>query len=99
PGLRRGLLVTAVREDLLARCAELGVVMGNPQGTILRDDPDLVRRLHDAGLATAVWTLNEPEHWAAAVALGVDEIITDRPDRLAGWLAGRNDAAPPGPRG
>ena len=89
PGLRRGLLVTAARDDLVARCRELDVVMCNPQGTVLRDDPDVVRRLHDAGLATAVWTLNEPEHWAAAVALGVDEIITDRPDRLVGWLAGR----------
>ncbi|MFE5307979.1 glycerophosphodiester phosphodiesterase [Isoptericola sp. NPDC056605] len=89
PGLRRGLLVTAARDDLVERCRELDVVMCNPQGTVLRDDPGVVARLHDAGLATAVWTLNEPEHWAAAVALGVDEIITDRPDRLAGWLAGR----------
>ncbi|SKC81216.1 glycerophosphodiester phosphodiesterase [Krasilnikoviella flava] len=89
PGLRRGLLVTAAGDDLVDRCRELDVVMCNPQGTVLRDDPDVVARLHDAGLAAAVWTLNEPEHWAAAVALGVDEIITDRPDRLAGWLAGR----------
>jgi glycerophosphoryl diester phosphodiesterase len=94
PGLRRGLLVTAARDDLVARCAELGVVMCNPQGTVLRDDPDVVARLHDAGLATAVWTLDEPEHWAAAVALGVDEIITDRPDRLAGWLAARLEGGP-----
>lgn len=89
PELRRGLLVTHARDDVLDRCAELDVVMCNPQGTVLRDDPGLVARLHDAGLRTAVWTLNEPEHWAAAVELGVDQIITDRPDRLAGWLAGR----------
>ncbi|MFE5294428.1 glycerophosphodiester phosphodiesterase [Isoptericola sp. NPDC056618] len=89
PGLRRGLLVTTARDDLVERCRDLDVVMCNPQGTVLRDDPDVVARLHEAGLSTAVWTLNEPAHWAAAVALGVDAIITDRPDHLAGWLAGR----------
>jgi glycerophosphoryl diester phosphodiesterase len=89
PGLRRGLLVTHARDDLLDLCAGLGVDMCNPQGTVVRDDPGLIARLHDAGLRTAVWTLNEPEHWAAAVELGVDQIITDRPDRLVGWLAGR----------
>jgi glycerophosphoryl diester phosphodiesterase len=35
------------------------------------------------------WTLNEPAHWSAAIAAGVDAIITDRPDRLRGWLAAR----------
>ena len=89
PELRRGLLVMGPDDDLLARCADLGVVTCNPRGTALLDDPGLVARLHDAGLATSVWTLDEPEHWARAVALGVDGIITDRPDRLVGWLAGR----------
>ena len=58
-------------------------------GLLLLEDPGLVERLHEAGLEVAVWTLNEPEHWAAAVELGVDAIITDRPDRLAGWLSAR----------
>ena len=89
PGLRRGLLVVALDDDVLARCAELDVVTCNPMGALLLEDPDLVQRLHDAGLEVAVWTLNEPAHWAAAVDLGVDAIITDRPDRLAGWLAAR----------
>ncbi|MBE9939062.1 glycerophosphodiester phosphodiesterase [Cellulosimicrobium cellulans] len=89
PGLRRGLLVVALDDDVLARCAELDVVTCNPMGALLLEDPGLVERLHDAGLEVAVWTLNEPAHWAAAVDLGVDAIITDRPDRLAGWLAAR----------
>ncbi|GAA1721605.1 glycerophosphodiester phosphodiesterase family protein [Isoptericola hypogeus] len=97
PDLRRGLLVATAHEDLLERCADLGVVACNPPGTVLRDDPDLVRRLHDAALTTAVWTLNEPAHWGQAVALGVDGIITDRPDRLLGWLAGRSDLRDGGP--
>jgi glycerophosphoryl diester phosphodiesterase len=89
PGLRRGLLVLDAGADLLDRCAELGVVTCNPVGTLLLAQPDLVDRLHAAGLQATVWTLDEPEHWAAAVRLGVDGIITDRPDRLAGWLAAR----------
>jgi glycerophosphoryl diester phosphodiesterase len=61
----------------------------NPYGPLLIAEPELVERLHDAGLQVQVWTLNEPDHWAAALELGVDAVITDRPDRLAGWLAAR----------
>ncbi|MBD8078374.1 glycerophosphodiester phosphodiesterase family protein [Cellulosimicrobium arenosum] len=88
PSLRRGLLVMESGADLPDRCAALGVETCNPVGTLLLEDPGLVDRLHDAGLRTTVWTLNEPAHWEAAVRLGVDGIITDRPDRLAGWLDG-----------
>lgn len=93
PGLRRGLLVFQTDADLLDRCAELGVMTCNPLGTLLLEEPDLVDRLHAAGLQVMVWTLNEPEHWEAAVRLGVDGIITDRPDRLVGWLASRTATA------
>lgn len=92
PDLRRGLLVFQVPDDdgvdeVLRVAAELDVVTVNPYGELLRAHPDLVDRLHAAGVQVMVWTLNEPEHWAAAAALGVDAVITDRPDRLAGWLA------------
>lgn len=88
PGLRRGLLVASLEDDLLARCAELEVVTCNPLGTLLAEDPGVVGRLHDAGVQVTVWTLNEPGQWAEALRLGVDGIITDRPDRLVGWLDG-----------
>ncbi|MBO3089248.1 glycerophosphodiester phosphodiesterase [Cellulomonas dongxiuzhuiae] len=89
PGLRRGLLLEDVGGDVLDVCAALDVRMANPHGRAVLRDPGLVARLHDAGLQVAVWTLNDVAHWSAAVELGVDEIITDRPDRLAGWLAAR----------
>lgn len=76
-------------DALLAVAADLGVMTVNPYGPLLVQHPDLVDRVHAAGRQVQVWTLNEPEHWAAAVALGVDAVITDRPDRLAGWLAAR----------
>ncbi|RMI09792.1 glycerophosphodiester phosphodiesterase [Cellulomonas triticagri] len=73
-------------DALLAVAADLGVMTVNPYGPLLVQHPGLVDRVHAAGLEVQVWTLNEPEHWAAAVALGVDAVITDRPDRLTGWL-------------
>lgn len=92
PDLRRGLLVREVDRDLADRCRDLGVVACNPHGLLLVQHPDLVDRLHAAGLQVMVWTLDEPEHWAVAVGLGVDAIITNRPDRLGGWLAARAPA-------
>lgn len=94
PDLRRGLLIFQVPEDggvdeVVRVAGELGVMTVNPYGPLLLEHPDLVARLHAAGLQVQVWTLNEPEHWAAAADLGVDAVITDRPDRLAGWLAAR----------
>jgi glycerophosphoryl diester phosphodiesterase len=91
--LERALLL-ALRPDsddeLLAVCADLGVVACNPEVALLADEPGLVGTLHDAGLRTFVWTANEPTAWADLLDLGVDAVVTDQPDRLAGWLAGRD---------
>jgi glycerophosphoryl diester phosphodiesterase len=89
PELRRGLLVEDPADDLLEACATLDVHTCNPSGLLLQADPGLVARLHSAGLQTMVWTLDEDWMWSVALDLQVDAIITDRPDRLAGWLAGR----------
>lgn len=89
PALRRELLIDELPRDLLGLCEELDVSGVGPDGRLLLQHPDLVDELHAAGQTINVWTLNEPEHWAAAVAIGVDGIVTDRPDRLAGWLSGR----------
>ena len=54
-------------------------------------DPDpavVVGRLREAGVGVNVWTLNDPEDWKAARALGVTAIITDRPGELRRWLTG-----------
>lgn len=89
PGLRRGLLIFAVPDDLVARCRELGVMTCNPHGDLVAANPSLVDELHDAGIQVMVWTLDKPDEWAAAIEAGVDAIITNRPDRLGGWLAAR----------
>ncbi|WP_129339376.1 glycerophosphodiester phosphodiesterase [Cellulomonas endophytica] len=94
PQLRLGLLVVDAPDDLVDRCLALGVVACNPFGLLLVQDPGLVDRLHAAGLEVMTWTLDEPEQWELAVARGVDAVITDRPDRMAGWLAVQPAPAP-----
>ena len=89
PQLRRGLLLEAVPDDLDGLADELGVVTVNPDGALLLADPSFVARRHAAGQEVAVWTLDEPWEWQTAERLGVDAVITDCPDRLRGWLVGR----------
>lgn len=48
--------------------------------------PALVRRAHDAGLRVDVWTVNEEADMRRLLGWGVDGIMTDRPDVLAGLL-------------
>ncbi len=43
-------------------------------------DAAKVREAHDLGLTVLAWTVNEPAHIARALDLGVDGIVTDRPD-------------------
>jgi glycerophosphoryl diester phosphodiesterase len=81
------------------------VVACNPSVATVAGSPRLVSRLHAAGLRVMSWTANDPAAWTTLVdtddGAGVDAVITDRPERFTGWLAGRlagrNDqqAAPP----
>ncbi|WP_235915446.1 glycerophosphodiester phosphodiesterase [Puerhibacterium puerhi] len=97
PHLPRGWLVHQQWDRLLEVAAELEVVACNPYVGMVLEDPALVQRLHDAGLRVMTWTANDAEQWAGVLAAGVDAVITDRPDRLAGWLEGRATAAAPTP--
>lgn len=90
PHIRRGLLVTELAEGTLRLCHDLQVSQCNPSGQLLQHQPETLERLRAVGLASMVWTVNEPEHWAQLMQLDPDGIITDRPDRLRGWLAGRS---------
>lgn len=61
--------------------AELGASAWHPHGRT----PDLaarIARVRAAGYAVNVWTVNEPDDLRAALALGVDGIITDKPGLL-----------------
>ncbi|TDE91606.1 glycerophosphodiester phosphodiesterase [Occultella glacieicola] len=89
PQLRRGLLISEFDDATLELAAELGVVALNPPATLILERPEVLARIHEAGLEAHVWTPNTAAEWAPLVDAGVDGIITDRPDRLTGWLAGR----------
>ncbi|MEO6627123.1 MAG: glycerophosphodiester phosphodiesterase, partial [Aquihabitans sp.] len=43
-------------------------------------DAEAVRAIHAAGLEVNVWTVNDPEHMAQLVAIGVDGLCSDTPD-------------------
>jgi glycerophosphoryl diester phosphodiesterase len=51
--------------------------------------PAVVRAAHDAGLSIGVWTVNEPDELARALAAGVDYVTTDQPDLALRLRAGR----------
>jgi glycerophosphoryl diester phosphodiesterase len=77
PGLRDGLLPA-------------GVPIAGPGLHLLQADPSFVERAHARGHRVYVWTVNEPDDVEFVRGLGVDTIITDRPDAVLAQLgAGR----------
>ena len=55
---------------------------------------DLVKEAQALGLPVVVWTVNEPAQIDAMLALGVDGIISDRPDRVRSAMEARGMALP-----
>lgn len=56
--------------------------------------PALVEEAHALGLTVIPWTVNEPKEMEATLALGVDGLITDYPDRLRALLESKGIAVP-----
>jgi len=48
--------------------------------------PDVVGRIQKAGLGVMVYTVNTETAWERAVKLGLDGIITDRPNEFGSWV-------------
>jgi glycerophosphoryl diester phosphodiesterase len=65
-------------EELVALSAWADQV--NPQYTVT--DQELVDRIHQLGMVTNVWTVDEPGAMRTMTGLGVDGIITDYPRSL-----------------
>ncbi|WP_110665555.1 glycerophosphodiester phosphodiesterase [Salinicola halophilus] len=53
-------------------------------------NPSLLRTIHDGGRGVAVWTVNQPRDMSRYIDMGVDNIITDRPDALQEMLDERH---------
>lgn len=64
----------------LAQLAANGAAIWSPNYTAL--SPALVAEAHDAGLQVIPWTVNERAAMLDLIAMGVEGIISDRPDIL-----------------
>jgi glycerophosphoryl diester phosphodiesterase len=60
-------------------------------------DRDYVRHLHDLGLECRVWTVDRSHAMRRAVRLGVDGVITNRPDAFGRLLSGSSRFGVPVP--
>lgn len=63
-----------------------GVGIAGPSMRILRSRPDYVERAHRAGNKVHVWTVDDPEDVELCVRLGVDAVITNRPQQVLAQL-------------
>ncbi|HEX9241479.1 MAG TPA: glycerophosphodiester phosphodiesterase [Anaeromyxobacter sp.] len=92
PGVARFLPQDAARRHVLA--AKSGAApVGLPGGYDLADlparmgdvtviEPPVVEHFHRLGIPVHVWTVDDPNEMRALLDLGVDGIVTDRPDVL-----------------
>lgn len=60
--------------------------VAGPGVHLVRERPDLVRRMREAGSRVHVWTVNEPADIELCLALGVEALITDRPGPTLRYL-------------
>ncbi len=86
PSLPGMLIVRDIIGDPSDLAAASGAVALVTSKAAITRDPELVQRVHDAGLGILIYTLNDSETWSEAVSLGVDGIVTDRPAELGQWF-------------
>jgi glycerophosphoryl diester phosphodiesterase len=87
PGIPRAIITRTVTGDpalLAAACDAVAIVTSQ---TFVQSEPNVVARIHDAGLGVLLYTLNDRSTWSQAVSLGVDGIITDNLHELDRWLS------------
>ena len=71
----------------------LGAKVWSPHALDLT--PKLVAEAQKLGLKVVPWTVNEPKDMERAIALGIDGLITDYPDRLRIVLQAKGISVPP----
>ena len=85
--LPRAIIAASLPKDPVGFAKLYGAIaIITSQASVLAD-PWSVDRMHRAGLGIILYTLNTRSRWKEAMDLGVDGIITDRPNRLDHWFA------------
>jgi len=89
PGLKIGYIVEdAERSDeALERAADDPLAMLDYRASILLEDPARVEQAQAAGVALAVWTVDDPEEAERLHALGIRRFTTNEVERLLSWAA------------
>ncbi|MCK0105311.1 glycerophosphodiester phosphodiesterase family protein [Marinobacter sp. S0848L] len=85
PNLRTALLAQFVVGPLWQDRYDILGIRSN------RASPAMVARAHNAGNELFVWTVNSPKAMSRFIDMGVDNIITDRPDVLSQLLRKRSE--------
>ena len=86
-GIRIGFIVEAADlfDDALALAVADPAAILDLNHVIALDDPSVVRRAADEGVAVVTWTVNEPEEATRLRQSGVTGFTTDQVDRLLAW--------------
>ncbi len=79
--IRLAALTARGNADLVGY-AEQGADIWSPKASTLT--PELVSKAHKLGLQVIPWTVNDPDEMRALIEMGVDGLISDRPDVLLG---------------
>ncbi len=79
------LLTRELDESALDFALDLQVSAVCARDTLLHANRKALERLHEAGIGLVGYTLNTPEQWEAADAIGLDYFVTDDPVALAAW--------------
>jgi glycerophosphoryl diester phosphodiesterase len=80
PQIKRGVLIEGIPLDYAACCVPLNAYSFNTHLSFLT--LELMQDAKRRGLKNWVYTVNHEDDWKAMVALGVDAVFTDKPDKL-----------------
>ncbi|MER2496637.1 glycerophosphodiester phosphodiesterase family protein [Vibrio neptunius] len=81
PQVRRGFICEVWNDFSLTSLQDLGLFSIHIDHHIL--DAKIAKSIKNAGLGLHIWTLNAPEQAQAFYDLGVDYIITDKPNQFS----------------
>ena len=81
--------LSLLRLERLLRPAYAALQVPVDYGPLRLLTPRFVRAAHSVGARVDAWVINEPARMREVLDLGVDVVMTDRPDELAKVLAGR----------